>query len=61
MSSKYTTMNELVKGHKIFSISFMRVAGEFVNPKGMTNHSKRPSLDLRAVFHTLEGSISTWG
>ena len=27
------------------------VAGVFVNPKGMTNDSKRPSLALKAVFH----------
>jgi hypothetical protein len=26
--------------------------GAFVKPKGMTNHSKRPSLDLKEVFHT---------
>jgi hypothetical protein len=60
MSSKYTTTNELVNGRRMSSISFMKVAGAFVNPKGMTNHLKRPSLDLNAVFHTLEGSIGTW-
>jgi len=42
------------------SISLMKVAGEFVNPKGITNHLKRPSLALKAVFHTLKGSIGTW-
>jgi hypothetical protein len=31
----------------------MKVVGEFVKPKGMTNHSKRPSFDLNVVFHTL--------
>ena len=60
MLSKYTTTNELVNGRKMSSISLMKVAGAFVNPKGMTNHSKRPSLDLKAVFHTSEGSIGTW-
>jgi hypothetical protein len=25
----------------------MKVAGAFVNPNGMTNHWKRPSLDLK--------------
>jgi hypothetical protein len=30
----------------------MKVAGAFVKPKGMTNHSKRPSFDLKVVFHT---------
>ena len=60
MSSKYTTKNELVNGHKMSSISFMKVAGAFVSPKGMTNHSKRPSLALKAVFHTSVGSIGTW-
>ena len=28
----------------------MKVASALVKPKGMTNHSKRPSLDLKAVF-----------
>ena len=60
MSSKYTTTKELVNGRKMSSISLIKVAGAFVNPKGMTNHSKRPSLDLKAVFHTSEGSIGTW-
>ena len=50
MSSKYTTTNELVNGHKMSSISLMKVARAFVNPKGITNHSKRPSLALKAVF-----------
>ena len=60
MSSKHTTTNELVNGRKMLSISLMKVAGAFVNLKGMTSHSKRPSLALKAVFHTLEGSIGTW-
>ena len=60
MSSKYTTTNELVNGLKMSSISLMKVVGEFVNPKGMTNHSKRPFLALKGVFHTSEGSIGTW-
>ena len=59
MSSKYTTKNELVNGCKMSSINIMKVAGEFFNPKGMTSHLKRPSLDLKAVFHTSEGSIGT--
>ena len=42
MSSKYTTTNELVNGRKMSSISLMKAAGAFVNPKGMTSHSKRP-------------------
>ena len=60
MPSKYTTTNELVNGHKMSSISLMKVAGASVSPKGMTNHSKRPSLDLKAVFHSSEGLIGTW-
>ena len=54
----YTT-NELVNGHKMSSISLMKVVGAFVNLKGITNHSKRPSLVLKVVFHTSEGSIGT--
>ena len=60
MSSKYTTLNELVKGRKMSSISLIKVVEELVNPKGMTNHSKMPSLDLKVVLHTSEGSIGTW-
>ena len=37
MSSKYTTTNELANGLKMSYISLMKVAGAFVNPKGMTN------------------------
>jgi hypothetical protein len=32
-----------------------------VKPKGMTNHSKRPSLDLKVVFHTSICSIGPGG
>jgi len=53
-------MNEFVKGRNMSSINLIKVVGEFVNPKGMTNHSKRPSLDLKVVFHTFVGSIGTW-
>jgi len=59
MSSKNTIMIELVKSCKMSSINLMKVVGAFVNLKGMTNHSKRLSLDLKAVFHTSEGSIDT--
>ena len=60
ISSKYTTKNELVNGYKMSSISLMKVARAFVNLKGITNHSKRPSLALKVVFHTSKGSIGTW-
>ena len=52
-------MNELVKGHKMSSFSLIKFAGAFVNLEGMTNHSKRPSLDLKSIFHTFVGSIGT--
>jgi hypothetical protein len=60
MSSKYTTTNVFVKGLKTSSINLMKVDGAFVKPKGMTNHSKRPSLDLKVVFHSSVGSMGTW-
>jgi len=60
MSSKHTTTNALAKGRNMSSINVMKVVGAFLNPKGMTNHSERPSLDLKTIFHTLEGSIGTW-
>jgi hypothetical protein len=60
MSSKYTTTKELVKGLNTSSINLMKVASAFVKPKGMTNHSKRPYLDLKVVFHTLVGYMETW-
>jgi hypothetical protein len=60
MSYKYTTTKEFVKGLNMSSIKLMKVAGAFVKPKGMTNHSKRPYLDLKVVFHTSVGSMGTW-
>jgi hypothetical protein len=60
MSSIYTTTKELLKGINTSSINLMKVVGAFVRPKGMTNHSKRPSLDLKVVFHKFVGSMGTW-
>jgi hypothetical protein len=60
MPSRYTTKKELVKGLNTSSINLMKVVGAFVNPKSMTNHSKRPSLDLKVVFHTSVASMGTW-
>ena len=60
MSSKYDTTNELVNGPKMSYINLIKVAGAFVSPKGMTNHSKRPSWAFKEVFHTSVDFISTW-
>jgi hypothetical protein len=60
MSSRYTTTKVLVKGHRISSIILIKVVGAFVKPKGMTNHSKIPSFDLKVVFYTSVCSIGTW-
>jgi len=56
-SSMYTFANELVSSRKMSSISLVKVARAFINPRGITNHSRRPSLALKAVFHTSEGLI----
>jgi hypothetical protein len=42
------------------SINLMKVVCVFVKTKGMTSHSKIPSLDLKIVFHTSVGSMGTW-
>jgi hypothetical protein len=55
ISSKYTTTKESMKGLITSFLNLMKVVGAFVKPKGMTNHSKRPSLDLKVVFHTSVG------
>jgi hypothetical protein len=60
MSSIYTTIKVLVNGLRISSIILMKVAGAFVKTKGMPNDSKRPSFDLKVVFHTSVYSIRTW-
>jgi hypothetical protein len=60
MSSKYITTKVLVKGHRIPSIILIKVVGAFVKPKGMTSHSKRPSFDLKVVFHKYVCSLGTW-
>jgi hypothetical protein len=54
-SSKYTTTQQFMKGLNTSSINIMKGVGAFVKPKGMTSHSKRPSLDLKIVFHTSVG------
>jgi hypothetical protein len=59
MSSKYTTTKELVKGLNTSSINLMKLVGAFVKPKGMTIHLKRPSLDLKVVFHASIDSMGT--
>jgi hypothetical protein len=50
----------LVKGINTPSINLMKVAGAVFKPKGMTNHSKRPSLDLKVVIHTSVSLMGTW-
>lgn len=59
MYSIYSTTNEFVKGLKMSSINCMKVSWAFINLKGMTIHSKRPSLYLKEIFHMSEGSIGT--
>jgi hypothetical protein len=60
MSSKYMTIKYFVNNHKILSINLMNVVKALFKLKGMTNHSKRPFLDLKAVFDTLVCSIDSW-
>jgi hypothetical protein len=55
----HMTTKEFLNGHKISSIILMNVVGELVKPKYMIDHSKRPSLDLKVVFHTLVCLIGT--
>ena len=55
MSSKYTTKNELVNGRKMSSIFLMKVVGAFVNPKGMTNHSKKAFLGFEGSLPHIGG------
>jgi hypothetical protein len=59
VSSKYTTTKEMEKGLNTSSINLMKSVGAFVKPKGMTNQSKRTSLDLKLVFHTSVSSMGT--
>jgi hypothetical protein len=54
------TTKEFVNNFKISSIILINVVGALVKPKGMANHSKRPSLEFKVVFHTLVSSIGTW-
>jgi hypothetical protein len=57
---RHTTKKLLLNGHRISSIILMKFFGAFFNPKGMTNHSKRPSFDLKEFFHTSVCYIETW-
>jgi hypothetical protein len=44
ISSRYETTKELVKGQNMFSINLIKFVGVFIKPKGMTIHSKIPSV-----------------
>ena len=55
ISSKYTTTNELVNGRKMSSINLMKVAGAFVNPKGITSHSKKAFLGFEGSLTHIRG------
>ena len=57
--SKHTTTKELMKGSKMSSFNLMKFVGELVKMKGMTNHMKKTSLDLKEVFHTSVFLIGT--
>src|SRR5215831_9403477 len=38
----------------------MKVLGALVRPKGITNHSYKPNLVLKAVFHSSPSLILIW-
>jgi hypothetical protein len=58
--SSFVEDEDVVKHLNISSIKLMKVVGALVKPKGITSHSKRPSLDLKFVFHTSVDSMGTW-
>ena len=49
-----------IKGNIRSSIYLVKVASALVKLKGMTNHSNKPSLVLKALFHTSMDSIGIW-
>jgi len=57
ISFRYTTTKEFVNECKILSIILINVSRALVKLKGLTNHLKRPSFDLKVVFHTIVSSI----
>jgi hypothetical protein len=46
-----------MKTRKTSFINLMKVLGALVNPKGITNHSYKPNLVLKAIFHSSPNSI----
>uniref|UniRef100_A0A0A9FFV2 Uncharacterized protein n=1 Tax=Arundo donax TaxID=35708 RepID=A0A0A9FFV2_ARUDO len=49
-----------MKARKTSFINLMKVLGALVKPKGITNHSYRPNLVLKAVFHSSPNFILIW-
>jgi hypothetical protein len=45
-------MNFPMKTHKTSFINLMKVLGALVNPKGITNHSYKSNLVLKAIFYS---------
>ena len=41
-------------------MSLMKVLGALVRPNGITSHSYRPCLVLKAVFHSSPSFMRTW-
>jgi hypothetical protein len=52
MSSIYTMTNFPMKSFNTSFINLINVFGEFFNPNVMTNHSKKPSFFLNAIFYS---------
>ena len=56
----FFTSNFPMKGLKTWCISRMKVLGALVKPNGMTNHSYKPILILKGVFHSSPNLIRIW-
>ena len=57
ISSRKTLAHLSMKGQRRLSIYLMKVAGAFIEMKGITNHSNNASLVLKVVFHISMDSI----
>jgi hypothetical protein len=52
MLPKYTTTNLTMNVCKLLCINLINILGAFVGPNDMTNHSYKPYLALKVIFHS---------
>ena len=58
--SKQTTTNLSMNVLSTWFINLMKVLGALVKPKGITNYSYNPNMDLKVIFHSSPSLMQIW-